>query len=587
MTKHRTGRAVAVVVVLSVLAAACSGDDDDADDSPATTEAPAPTDGAAPSGTEAGGEVEDPPAPEPVGDPVLTFGFIGPAVGLLSDLAIGQERGLALAVEEINAAGGVLGAPVASVRADEPSSGDVATVLDDLLGQGANAFVGPVGSATAAALIPTLAERQLLTCSASATATSLTVDGNIDWFARTALRDDHLASIVAEDMMAPADGSPAPATVMIVGRDDVYGNELIGALSAELTARGAAVDTIAYPARRVTFVDEAAAVAAAAPDAVVLVSYTEGPNLVNELVAAGTPVDRILGLDGFFVPRLAEQVFPDDATRADGLTVIGTTGDRALMNRLAQVPAAQDQTSYGAQMYDCVISLALATIVAGTTEPPAVGAQLPGVTAGGRTCSTFAHCVQLVAAGEIIDYDGASGHIAFDAAGDISSARVTTSKVIDGVLQPTSVQDIDLVAQQEAAIFAASVFVTQLQRALKVLGYFEGDITGVYDEATTAAVAALQRDLGLPETGQFDEATDAALRERLGTGASTFSASVAQLQQALADRGYYAGPIDGRYTAATAEAVRAFQRDLGVPETGVVDVATLQAIYARGQQTGA
>ena len=196
-------------------------------------------------------------------------------------------------------------------------------------------FVGPVGSATAAELIPTLAERSLLTCSASATATSLTAGGSIDRFARTALRDDHLASIVADDMMAPADGSPAPATVMIVGRDDVYGNELIGALSAELTARGAAVDTIAYPARRVTFVDEAAAVAAAAPDAVVLVSYTEGPNLVNQLVAAGTPVDRILGLDGFFVPRLAEQVFPDDATRADGLTVIGTTGDRALMNRLA------------------------------------------------------------------------------------------------------------------------------------------------------------------------------------------------------------------------------------------------------------
>ena len=32
--------------------------------------------------------------------------------------------------------------------------------------------------------------------------------------------------------------------------------------------------------------------------------------------------------------------------------------------------------------------------------------------------------------------------------------------------------------------------------------------------------------------------------------------------------------------------MRAFQRDLGVPETGVVDVATLQAIYARGISTG-
>ena len=69
--------------------------------------------------------------------------------------------------------------------------------------------------------------------------------------------------------------------------------------------------------------------------------------------------------------------------------------------------------------------------------------------------------------------------------------------------------------------------------------------------------------------------------------ASTPSAtSVAQLQQALTDLGFYSGPIDGRYSAATIEAVRAFQRDLGVPETGVIDVATLQAIYARGISSG-
>ncbi len=130
------------------------------------------------------------------------------------------------------------------------------------------------------------------------------------------------------------------------------------------------------------------------------------------------------------------------------------------------------------------------------------------------------------------------------------------------------------------------MFVTQLQQALKALGYYEGDITGVYDEATTAAVAALQRDLGLPDTGQYDEATDAALRERLGVRVEAFGTSVAQLQQALTDLGFYSGPIDGRYSAATIEAVRAFQRELGVPETGVIDVATLQAIYARGISSG-
>ena len=61
-------------------------------------------------------------------------------------------------------------------------------------------IVGPVGSASAVALTPILAERSLLACSASATATSLTgdVDAENDaplTFVRTALRDDHFARI--------------------------------------------------------------------------------------------------------------------------------------------------------------------------------------------------------------------------------------------------------------------------------------------------------------------------------------------------------------------------------------------------------
>ena len=163
---------------------------------------------------------------------------------------------------------------------------------------------------------------------------------------------------------------------------------------------------------------------------------------------------------------------------------------------------------------------------------------------------------------------------------------MTTASVVDGLLQPVTATDVDLVAERQQEIFDSAVFVTQLQLALKALGYYDGDITGVYDEATTAAVAALQRDLGLPDTGEFDEATDAALRDRLGGRLDAFTASVTELQQALAERGYYTGPIDGRYSAELIAAIKAFQRDLGVPETGVIDVATLQAIYARGVATG-
>ena len=132
--------------------------------------------------------------------------------------------------------------------------------------------------------------------------------------------------------------------------------------------------------------------------------------------------------------------------------------------------------------------------------------------------------------------------------------------VSDGQLQPVSTRDVDLVAERQQEIFDSAVFVAQLQQALKVLGYYDGDVTGVYDDATTAAVAALQRDLGLPETGEYDEATDAALRQRLGDRLDTFTGAVSDLQEALTELGYYSGPIDGRYSAATVAAVKAFQK---------------------------
>ena len=373
---------------------------------------------------------------------------------------------------------------------------------------------------------------------------------------------------------------------MIVGRDDVYGNELTGALSAELVARGAAVDTITYPARRVTFPDESAQVAAAAPDRVILASYTEGAEPHRPARGCRVPgrPDRRARRSARPPPgradvprrpdpgRRRDRHRHDRRSRPDGAPRRGPGAAGPDVLRRADV-RLRDHARPGRDRVgvDGAGDDRAADPGRDRRRPDLLDVRPLRRAAGRRRGHRLRR------------HDGTHRD---RRAGDISSARITTSVVIDGQLQPTATQDLDLVARRQQDIFASAVFVTQLQQALKVLGYFEGDITGVYDEATTAAVAALQGDLGLPQTGQFDEATDAALREQLGVRIGAFSASVAQLQQALADRGFYSGPIDGRYSAATIEAVRAFQRDLGVPETGVIDVATLQAIYARGITSG-
>jgi uncharacterized surface protein with fasciclin (FAS1) repeats len=104
----------------------------------------------------------------------------------------------------------------------------------------------------------------------------------------------------------------------------------------------------------------------------------------------------------------------------------------------------------------------------------------------------------------------------------------------------------------------------------------------VYDDDVKAAVAAFQTSQGLPATGDYDQATDEALRAVLGGAASSISQATADLQLLLTQLGFYTGPIDGRYTKAVVDAVKALQTALGVPATGIVDAATLRAAYEQG-----
>jgi len=56
------------------------------------------------------------------------------------------------------------------------------------------------------------------------------------------------------------------------------------------------------------------------------------------------------------------------------------------------------------------------------------------------------------------------------------------------------------------------------------------------------------------------------------------SGLVRNVQQALNDKGYNAGPTDGQWGPATEDAVKKFQRASGLPETGQLERPTLNAL---------
>jgi uncharacterized surface protein with fasciclin (FAS1) repeats len=137
--------------------------------------------------------------------------------------------------------------------------------------------------------------------------------------------------------------------------------------------------------------------------------------------------------------------------------------------------------------------------------------------------------------------------------------------------------DAGCIEDEAEATEWVSSYVSALQTDLATIGLYSGKIDGIYGPRTIEAVERLQEEAGLEVTGLPDPATQRALAERLG---QQESAQVAALQGILTATGHYSGPVDGVWSDAVEEALKALQTELGVPATGVIDAATMRAFEA-------
>jgi peptidoglycan hydrolase-like protein with peptidoglycan-binding domain len=101
-------------------------------------------------------------------------------------------------------------------------------------------------------------------------------------------------------------------------------------------------------------------------------------------------------------------------------------------------------------------------------------------------------------------------------------------------------------------------------------------IDGIFGSATRSGVRAFQVSRGLPETGVVDGATWPRLAEPVAPGAK--GDAVVAVQRLLREKRSAAVPTDGLYGSATTAAVKAFQAQMGLAQTGSVDPATWRAL---------
>lgn len=136
------------------------------------------------------------------------------------------------------------------------------------------------------------------------------------------------------------------------------------------------------------------------------------------------------------------------------------------------------------------------------------------------------------------------------------------------------------------------VAVSKLQDDLRVVGFYTGATTGVFDRATEEAVISLQKSQELTADGIAGDRTLASLEnlKKNGSGVSFHNVTiqlnsrgeaVRNLQMKLAQLGYYTAGITGVFEEKTVDAVLRFQKDRGLTTDGVVSTATWEELSAQ------
>ncbi len=225
------------------------------------------------------------------GDGILHIGALQPLTGRASIYLPPVAAAWELAIEDINAAGGVLGHPVEATVADANPRG-AASLLDD----GVDAVIAASSSAATLEVIDQFVDAGVTMFSPLNTAPALSTypDGGLYFrnLPSDLIQADTLAHLIAER---------GNTSVSILAVDDAYGNGLAQQLELSLNALGVTVRTNdRYTPNTVEFFPFAKRVAVANPDAVVLVSFGEASRALRALITSGVGPNhkQYFGTDG-------------------------------------------------------------------------------------------------------------------------------------------------------------------------------------------------------------------------------------------------------------------------------------------------
>jgi ABC-type branched-subunit amino acid transport system substrate-binding protein len=349
--------------------------------------------------------------------------------------------GAQLAVDQINAAGGVLGKQLELVVRDTATSPDVgrdaASKLVELYK--VSAIMGALSSGVTIAASSVTIPAEVVLISPSSTAPSIPALDDNDYVFRTVVSDEVQGVVMARLALLLNN-----KTVSVIYVNNDYGKGLADTFKNTFEALGGQVLVmVAYEENKPSYRGEVDRLISGNPDAIFMVSYpVDGNKQVVEAVEAGYQGDFLFsdGMKGEGVapgPVCASAEAPGPIEGAYGTAA--AAGFRADQFDVDFNAAFEPSTvPYNYQAYDAVMLIALAMIKAGDSSGPAIRDSLRTVAnSPGEEVfyGEWDKAVSLLNQGKEINYQGVSGSVDLDDTGCVIGKiliwKIEGCKVID------------------------------------------------------------------------------------------------------------------------------------------------------------
>jgi len=354
-------------------------------------------------------------------DLTLKVGTILPQSGTLAFLGPPEEAGVALAAKEINEAD--MGINVEVVYRDSgDTTTDIATVsVTDLLSQDVSAIIGAASSGVSFTVIDQITAAGVVQFSPANTSPDFTDYEDNGLYFRTAPSD-----LLQGEVLGNQIASDGASTLGLLVLNDPYGTGLAAATKEAFEAAGGeVVAEELFNTGDSNFDAQLSSINAANPDAVAVITFDEAKVVVPALVGSGYPGNQLYFVDGNLADYSADFA-PGLIAGAKG-TLPGPKLEDDFRDRMLEVDPNLADFSYGPESYDALMLIAMAAYAANSTDGADIAEYLRQVSGGsgdGEVVTNFADAAALLAEGQQIDYDGASGPITLDEHGDPTEATI-------------------------------------------------------------------------------------------------------------------------------------------------------------------